>query len=145
MDFVKSLSMFHVDAKEIPCVTGNGAPTEKTEGAPGALYMDTLTGELYKCRAADLMNEVFTWEAQEGSGYKLPIGGEQLGGVKNGGNVTINADGTDPGESTYDVAESPATAEVSLIAEPVIQPVHEKLRSWRDWLRRWSWCLEGWK
>ena len=94
MDFVKSLSMFHVDAKEIPCVTGNGAPTEKTEGAPGALYMDTLTGELYKCRAADLVHEVFTWEAQEGSGYKLPIGGEQLDGVKNGGNVAINPDGT---------------------------------------------------
>lgn len=26
--------------------------------------------------------------------YELPIGGEELGGVKNGGNVTINADGT---------------------------------------------------
>lgn len=29
-----------------------------------------------------------------GSDYKLPIGGEKLGGVKNGGNVVINADGT---------------------------------------------------
>ena len=26
--------------------------------------------------------------------YSLPVGGDELGGVKNGGNVTINADGT---------------------------------------------------
>ena len=94
MEFVKSLGMFHINAKEIPCVTGEGAPTEKTEGAPGALYMDTHTGELYKCRAADEENEVFIWEAQEGSGYILPVGGDRLGGVKNGGNVVINPDGT---------------------------------------------------
>ena len=96
MNFVESLSMFHVDAKEIPCVTEKGAPTEKTLGAPGVLYMDTDTGDLYKCRAADAVNEVYTWEKIGGanSEYKLPIGGEQLGGVKNGGNVTINADGT---------------------------------------------------
>lgn len=29
-----------------------------------------------------------------GSDYVLPVGGAELGGVKNGGNVTINADGT---------------------------------------------------
>lgn len=68
MDFVKSLSMFHVDAKEIPCVTGEGTPTMKTEGAPGVLYMDTDTGALYKCRAADYVNGVFTWEAVEAGG-----------------------------------------------------------------------------
>lgn len=28
------------------------------------------------------------------SGYTLPVGGDELGGVKNGGNVTINPDGT---------------------------------------------------
>lgn len=96
MNFVESLSMFHVDAKEIPCVTEKGAPTEKTQGAPGVLYMDTDTGDLYKCRAADAVNGVYTWEKIGGgnSEYKLPIAGEQLGGVKNGGNVVINPDGT---------------------------------------------------
>ena len=96
MNFVESLRMFHVDAKEIPCVTGKGAPTEKTLGAPGVLYMDTDTGDLYKCRAADAVNKVYTWEKIGGgsSDYKLPIGGENLGGVKNGGNVVINEDGT---------------------------------------------------
>ena len=31
---------------------------------------------------------------KEGSQYTLPVGGEELGGVKNGGNVTIQEDGT---------------------------------------------------
>ena len=29
--------------------------------------------------------------------------------------------------------------------EPVAETTHERIQSWRDWLRRWSWCLEGWK
>lgn len=29
--------------------------------------------------------------------------------------------------------------------EPVAETTHEREQSWRDWLRRWSWCLEGWK
>lgn len=33
-------------------ITGEGAPTEATEGEVGMLYMNTLNGELYK-RTAD--------------------------------------------------------------------------------------------
>lgn len=33
-------------------------------------------------------------EVEVGSDYELPVGGDELGGVKNGGNVTINEDGT---------------------------------------------------
>ena len=62
MNYVESLKIFGVHAKEIPCVTAEGAPTENTEGRPGVLYMDTVTGILYKCREADFVNEVFTWE-----------------------------------------------------------------------------------
>lgn len=29
--------------------------------------------------------------------------------------------------------------------EPVAETVHGQVQSWRDWLRRWSRCLEGWK
>lgn len=61
MKFVKSLDMFHLDAKEIPCLTAKGTPTEKTEGAPGVLYMDTDTGDLYKCTGA--ADGVYTWKA----------------------------------------------------------------------------------
>lgn len=50
MNFVEDLRLLHVDAKQIPCLTGKGAPTVKTEGAAGVLYMDVDTGALYKCR-----------------------------------------------------------------------------------------------
>ena len=33
-------------------------------------------------------------DAPQASGYELPVAGAELGGVKNGGNVTVNADGT---------------------------------------------------
>ena len=60
MKFVKSLNMFHVDAKEIPCLTGKGAPAEKTEGAVGVLYMNTDDESLYKC--TDVADGVYTWK-----------------------------------------------------------------------------------
>lgn len=73
---------------------GSGAPAAATPGSLGILYMDTDTGDLYKCTGG----EDGAWEWKElsegGSDYKLPVGGAQLGGVKNGGNVVINEDGT---------------------------------------------------
>lgn len=65
MNFVESLAPLHLSAKEIPCLTGRGAPTEKTEGAPGVLYMDTNTGNLYKCRGS--IKKRYRWEIQGGS------------------------------------------------------------------------------
>lgn len=38
--------------------------------------------------------EVLAVDAPETAVYELPVGGEELGGVKNGGNVFINTDGT---------------------------------------------------
>ena len=64
MNFVESLEIFHVAAKEIPCLTGKGAPTVQTEGAPGVLYMDTDTGGLYKCRGG--AKNGYLWELQSG-------------------------------------------------------------------------------
>lgn len=49
MNFVKNLNLLNVEAKEIPCITGKGAPAETTEGAIGCFYMDTDTGLVYKC------------------------------------------------------------------------------------------------
>ena len=72
MNFVEDLRLLHVDAKEIPCLTGKGCPTEKTEGAPGVLYMDLDTGELYKCRGGT--KGQYRWELQRGSGEK-PVKG----------------------------------------------------------------------
>lgn len=46
-----------------PCITGNGEPTTTTEGAVGCLYLDTITGTLYKCTAVE--NGVYTWTDDE--------------------------------------------------------------------------------
>ena len=49
MNFVKSLTMLGSDVKEIPCITGSGAPTGNTLGAIGSLYMNATNGSMYKC------------------------------------------------------------------------------------------------
>lgn len=64
MNFVESLNLFGIPAKEIPCLTGKGAPTTSTAAAVGCLYMDEDTGELYKC--TQQFDGVFTWETVGG-------------------------------------------------------------------------------
>ena len=59
MNYVKHLSFCGVEAKEIPCIQGEGAPTNATEGAVGCLYMNTLNGDVYKCTAVN--DGVYTW------------------------------------------------------------------------------------
>ena len=51
MNYVKHMNLFGVDYKDIPCITGSGAPMATTEGAVGSLYMDPTPGKLYKCTA----------------------------------------------------------------------------------------------
>lgn len=60
MNYVKYLNLFGVDAKEIPCIDGQGAPTTETIGARGCLYLDTDTGNIYKCVSAE--NGTYVWE-----------------------------------------------------------------------------------
>lgn len=78
MEFAKSFNLFGVEGKEIPCITGSGAPSVATKGAVGCLYMDTNTGYIYKCRAAE--NGVYTWEKSNDS-YTTP---EMFGAVGDG-------------------------------------------------------------
>lgn len=59
MNYVKSFDLFGVPAAQIPAIPGSGAPTTTTEGAVGCLYMDTDTGNLYKCTA--VADGVYTW------------------------------------------------------------------------------------
>ena len=59
MEFVNHLNFFGVEAKEIPTITGKGIPTESTQGAVGCLYMDTLTGHMYKCTSVQAGK--YTW------------------------------------------------------------------------------------
>lgn len=60
MNYVQSLNVFGTEAKQIPCITASGAPTETTEGAVGSLYMDKDTNNIYKCVSA--LNGVYVWE-----------------------------------------------------------------------------------
>lgn len=60
MNFIKNFDILGISAKEIPCITGSGAPTSSTEGAVGCLYMDADTGNMYKCTAVS--DGVYTWE-----------------------------------------------------------------------------------
>lgn len=61
MNYVEKMNLFGVEAMQIPCLKGTGAPTVNTEGAVGCLYMDTATGELYKCTATD--DTGYIWKA----------------------------------------------------------------------------------
>lgn len=41
---------------------------------------------------------------------------------------------TEPFETEYIVEETAETLHVKSDPEPVVEPIHEKLQSWRDWL-----------
>jgi hypothetical protein len=60
MNYITHFNIFGVDAQQIPCHTGSGAPTIKTEGDVGCLYMDIISGKIYKCTAAS--NGNYTWK-----------------------------------------------------------------------------------
>lgn len=62
MNYVDKLNLFGVEAKEIPCIKGSGAPTSETVGAVGLFYMDTDNGDVYKCIAADDDNKTYEWK-----------------------------------------------------------------------------------
>lgn len=72
MNYVKSFDLFGVPAKQIPSITESGAPTTETEGAVGCLYMDTDTGNLYKCTA--VVDGEYTW-VEAGNGSSSVSGG----------------------------------------------------------------------
>ena len=93
MNYVKSFDLFGVPATQIPATPGSGAPTTATEGAVGCLYMDTDTGNLYKCTAAT--DGAYTWvEAGNGSGgLDLENLTMEVTGV-DGGNQLSLSDGT---------------------------------------------------
>ena len=59
MNYVESLNLFGIDAKEIPCIVGEWEPTTSTEGAMGSLYMDEVTGDLYVCISAEPNNYIW--------------------------------------------------------------------------------------
>ena len=60
MNYVESFNLFGVEAKQVPCITGSGAPTLRTGGVIGCLYMDITSGDIYKC--VGVSDDIYTWE-----------------------------------------------------------------------------------
>ena len=60
MSFYKRLIINGTEYRLAVGQSGKGAPGSATLGAVGMTYMDTDTGALYKCTAAE--NGVYTWE-----------------------------------------------------------------------------------
>ena len=46
MENIQSFRLLGVEARQTPCLTGAGAPT--AAAVTGELYLDTITGDLYK-------------------------------------------------------------------------------------------------
>lgn len=61
MNYVEHLNLFGEEAKEIPSIKGEGAPTTETAGEVGCLYMNTLNGDTYKCIAVT-SEGTYTWK-----------------------------------------------------------------------------------
>lgn len=101
MNYVKSFDLFGVPAKQIPATPGSGAPTTATEGAVGCLYMDTDTGNLYKCTG--VADGVYTWKTVDESanltGYVQTVNGVA---PDVNGNVEITIPGGSGGEPAED-------------------------------------------
>ena len=97
MKFMETLSMCYSNAKEIPCLTGEGVPTTKTEGAAGVLYMDTVTGILYVCRGVDYLNERYFWETVGGNGSGGENGGYYIPAVTQLDTGTVQVEYTPSG------------------------------------------------
>ena len=64
MNYVPHFNLLGVEAKQIPCITGEGAPTTSTEGAVGCFYMDTTNGKMYKC--TNVADGIYTWDLAVG-------------------------------------------------------------------------------
>lgn len=67
--------------------TGKGAPTASTPGSVGVLYMDTDTGDVYKCTGGE--DGAWLWEGLGSGGSALP----EYTDADKGKVLTITADG----------------------------------------------------
>lgn len=66
MEYVDRLNIFGEDVRQTPCIVGQGVPNAETAGAVGEMYMDALTGAMYKCTFVS--SGVHTWQELVGEG-----------------------------------------------------------------------------
>lgn len=95
MNYVKALNFLGVVAKEIPCIVGNGAPTNSTVGAVGCFYMNKENGDVYKCIAAQ--NSTYTWD--------LLVNNSEGGGIAQETDPTVPGWAKQPSKPKYTADE----------------------------------------
>lgn len=61
MNYVDSFNLLGIEVKQIPCIVEEGTPTAYTAGATGMFYMDSSSGELWKCTGIDSNNNYYLW------------------------------------------------------------------------------------
>ena len=59
MNYVENFDILEKKVKQIPCITGQGAPSV-VDGAVGMLYIDTDSGLVYKCTSVNV--DGFVWK-----------------------------------------------------------------------------------
>jgi hypothetical protein len=59
MNYVENFDILEKKVKQIPCITGQGAPST-VDGAVGMLYIDTDSGLVYKCTSVSV--DGFVWK-----------------------------------------------------------------------------------
>lgn len=82
MQFVESFDLFGTQVRQIPNATGEGAPTVETVGAVGDMYMDTYTGNMYKCVAVESGRAVWVEMASDKYRHIATITQDKDGVVK---------------------------------------------------------------
>ena len=78
--YVKRFNLFGIKARQIPCLTDHGKPTEDIALKIGLLYIDEDNGDMYKCING---SNGLIWEkigtAQSNDGESVNIGNLDLG------------------------------------------------------------------
>lgn len=87
VDYAKTADLGDLAAKDSLTASDVGADASGTASSLVSEHNSDETAH------ADI-REAISQLSGENQNYVLPVGGDELGGVKNGGNVTINADGT---------------------------------------------------
>lgn len=67
MNYINSFNLLGVEARQRPCLLGNGAPGATLTATIGELYMDTNSGVIYKCTA--VVDGVCVWVSEISYSY----------------------------------------------------------------------------
>ena len=82
--YVKRFNLFGIKARQIPCLTDRGKPTEDIALKIGLLYIDEDNGDMYKCVKGE---EGLVWD--------------MIGTAQPNGDGSIDTEGLNLGESLF--------------------------------------------